>query len=621
MHELSEEQEYVLSLLPNHIVMHAKAGAGKTTIGFACANRIFQQYRRSTLVLTFSALLKLNGRQLSADSPFIQVESFHSSVVAFFDTPCQNQRELEWFLTHPILPTAKGLHDLSNVGLLVIDEAQDLTDSTYALVELLRTFIPPDVILLIIGDCFQNVFSKLQQSSTKYLENPEKYFRVPFQTAHIGTSYRLHPEMAQWINTNLNFSTLARQYATEWSESKQSIWNNGLKGWDRKETTLPSFPRVTYHRFEFGKEDIPLPTLEFIQQFIQERGASSCVILVQSCHFGANHPANRIMNFVGPDARWLILTNDFKEEEAMFYNKGLVTTAWKFKGREKPLVIVCGFDESLEYHNRGGFLSYCLAYVLCTRASEHLIILSNKRCQRFFTQREGAQFIQNAVALSRKPSSQPLNVSELFRYLPFDASLDIIGTDVILRGSLTNGIECPTMAVVGGLCEPVAKWYDLCVRTCPMFQTCPTSQQWISLMQATLKDNEASALLMNCEWVDTGILTQLFLRCSRLWEWITVNAPMVVNNVTWNQRVQQKRYWGQVWGLTPRAHFFLFMSKFCMEHALEAVLISSLVHPQPNRSTPIYLFYPCTYEIHRAQVPDGHWFEDMVKRKELNDAN
>jgi hypothetical protein len=77
-------------------------------------------------------MLKLDARKKVQDDSslrnFIQVESYHSAVANLFGF----QYTLELFLT---LPDTQPIEDFGDIGLLVLDEAQYLTDTFMTLLK------------------------------------------------------------------------------------------------------------------------------------------------------------------------------------------------------------------------------------------------------------------------------------------------------------------------------------------------------------------------------------------------------------------------------------------------------------------------------------------------------
>ncbi len=479
-----------------HIKINALAGCGKSYQAFLLADTIFESIGKHTLMLTFSSILKQLGRNASSDKPYILVHSFHSSVVDIFDCVCHAGSHMFDFLT--LAP--KPILDLSNIELLVIDEIQDLNEETELYIKHIRQFLSITHKLLIIGDRFQNIFSALRNSSPKYLDNPKLFFGGTFKEMELNTSYRLPPKISNWINLNLNPNSIKYHYPKYWNNHIEKAWSIGINS---HISTHHHQEDVDFYRFDFYNSVIPANIITTVKHYIQLYGSSSVLILVPSCKFGPNHPIGQIIEQC-PEAKWIVLSNDIREDGNVLQNKGIVATTFKVKGCQFRLVLFCGLDSSLERIDP--MLSFSLAYTGCSRPMEKLIVLSNSAHDLFFTMREQ----KKKPPILHTPNT--INVADLILYNQFDPQLDTIQSKIIKKNP---PIEFDTNILNNESYEPVAKLYqDALHKAVILSLTSDDPINWISLLTDSIQNlcklSHIKRQLGNIEtWVDCETLNKL----------------------------------------------------------------------------------------------------------------
>jgi len=105
----------------------------------------------------------------------------------------------------------------------VVDEAQDLTESYFKLIQRIRGHLHKDHKILLVGDRFQNIFQCLQNSSPKYLDSPSDYFEGEFKRLNLSYSFRATPHIADWVNKNLSPFKLQQHYPEIWAKEGKPI--------------------------------------------------------------------------------------------------------------------------------------------------------------------------------------------------------------------------------------------------------------------------------------------------------------------------------------------------------------------------------------------------------------
>ncbi len=457
----NDEQQRIISFWSDldedrHAVINAKAGGGKTTMSMLCARALYERKKYHTLVLTYSTMLKLDARMKVQQTPnlrdFIQVESYHSAVANLFGFQCTDQYSLELFLS---LPDTSPIEEMTDVGLLILDEVQDMTDSFYELVKKIRGFLAPEHRLLLLGDRFQNIFQALHQSSTKFMDEPETFFGGVFWRGSINTSFRITGPIADFINKHVNPSKGVRtHFAREWGEQGAIIeqaWGSGIHA-----RSDADGPEVDHYRFDIFTDPIPTTLSNTIAQCVRDHGKDAVMLLVKSCRMGKSHPAARTINRLGASQDWIVLDGGFRETDDLLVEKGIVATPYKMKGREKKLVVFFGFDAGLE--RDPPLLAFAIAYVACTRASHKLVLVGHAKEDLFFTMRPPpARSVPKHLTPQRQ---RAVDIDDLARFAPFKWGVDSLVTNVV--NQFSNDDVKLAGVVPGrlpGTFESTTRWY------------------------------------------------------------------------------------------------------------------------------------------------------------------
>jgi hypothetical protein len=490
-----------LSNMDNTIV-RAKAGTGKSTYNYHVADELFHKTGKHSLILTFSRLLKTRGRDQVLEKDYITVHSFHSSVCHLFGVICYKSDHFSKFLQS----SPKPIVDLKSIGLLIIDEVQDLNEDLDKYISILRSYLPKDHKMLLTGDTFQNVFSSLQNSSTKWIDDPEKYFGMKFQEVDLSESYRVPPNVSNFINQYINPNAIKLHYPNSWNDSISRAWGNGIRS--HISTHIHQDP-VDFHRFRFYKDKLPSSVIDIVKDYIRKFGSSSILVVVRSCKFGPNHPVGQLINMC-PEAKWIVLTPDIGEDGDTLHNKAIVGTTFKLKGYEAKCVLFCGLDSSLERDDP--LLAFALAYVGCSRPNRKLIILSDSKYDLFFTMRTAVTEIKQNVQIR-------INIADLVTYNTFDPVWDILDTEIIQQ---ETEIELPTQIYINKLCEPLGSIYEVSIRKALLHELGQNAHpDWVVLVRNTIKEitelSHVKRQLPNVEsWIDSEALENVLNGCLEL---------------------------------------------------------------------------------------------------------
>jgi hypothetical protein len=464
--EYTEEQKNIMSRIvstdPSNVLINSKAGSGKTTTALGVAKAWYTESQSATLLLTYSSLLKTETRArakaLGLTSSSLQVESFHSAVQNILMPPasnCHNSTDLQSFLARPEKCISEDY--LSRFGLLIVDEVQDLTSAYYNVIQRLRSQMGPHKLIL-VGDYFQCIFRSLQNSVTEYMEDPEKHFGGSFVWLPLSISFRLSKAMVDWISLNLNPLSLEKSFPDMWARKGELIrrfWGNGVlsdpsrthRGSDVTEISTNVFSGLGTEAMRILKEWTDLDP-------------SDVALLVTSLN-NRNTPGRIAVNHLNTVA-WYVKDTKLNTggTPQNFFNKAVVTTPWSFKGCERKRVIFLGMDDYIEASHRRraesdpdwALSAYCLAYVSCTRASEHLMVVSHRHNDVFCTH-------STRRHRSEKRATDPIRTTArgLVSYVPYDTRIDAS----IEEGGVLN------VRTVLELTQPAPKLEFLVAGECP----------------------------------------------------------------------------------------------------------------------------------------------------------
>jgi hypothetical protein len=603
-----------------NLMVNAKAGSGKSITSMECADHVYRSKKYHTLILTFSTMLKLEGRKqvLSKKKEHIQVESYHSSVANLFGFDCVDTQSLELFLDNK---DAEPIDSLLDFGLLVIDEAQDLTENYVTLINRIRLFLSPNHKILMLGDRFQNIFQSLQNSSPRFIDNPELYFGGTFHRLNLSYSFRLTRPMTNWINTHLNPHQIRKHYPKEWEKHKnviQNAWGGGVRS---HESTWNRNQDVDFIRYNYYKSPIPQELTYKVKGYIKQYGIDSILIIVNSCRLNRYHPASKLINSIEDNMKnnWIVLNGNFQEDAEIMQKKGVVATPYKMKGREYKVVIFFGLDEQLEKWStaQNPLLAHAVAYVACTRAIDKLIVVSNSNSELFFTMRQ-------KIIDPPKRISRTVPIDGLVKYCAFDRDIDVLDTTVVQNRAPGFSGVTSVKGRINGTFEPVDRWYNIALREAiPQALDGSPSMPWVERIRRIVHKNSNDKgstyverqLINYREWVDVKHLDHLLKSSTEML--YSHFAPHAFHH---SVRVKRGKLKGEI--------FLVFGGKYVVhlecsktfspsqaQHALLNALVQSDGRTDQDETLYAYVLNPIMGELRKVQgIPDSFTREQYLVR-------
>jgi len=189
----SDEQKIILDKVKQglNITISAVAGSGKTTTSLLIAQ---ENKNKSILLLTYNAKLKAETRQKRNQLGFkhMEVHNYHAFGVLFYPgLGCHTDEGLKKALLKPRTDF--------NYGIIIIDEAQDLTPTFFLFA---NHICNEKTQLVIMGDKKQNIY-EFNLSWSEYLTRANEIFiknKNPWVNLTLSVSFRLTHPMATFIN-------------------------------------------------------------------------------------------------------------------------------------------------------------------------------------------------------------------------------------------------------------------------------------------------------------------------------------------------------------------------------------------------------------------------------------
>lgn len=196
-YKLSSEQLNVIKLAKsNNVICDSVAGSGKTTTILGIA----MEYTNSKIcMLTYNARLKFETRErvdkLNLNN--IEVNSYHSFCCRHYYSNISTDKKIQILLeddTKPNYPL--------NYNILIIDEAQDMTQLYYNLICKIVYDNERPLRIIIIGDIHQSIYS-FNGADERYLlfaNTLMQFNKCPWVNTNLSISYRTTKPIADFIN-------------------------------------------------------------------------------------------------------------------------------------------------------------------------------------------------------------------------------------------------------------------------------------------------------------------------------------------------------------------------------------------------------------------------------------
>jgi len=360
----SHEQQAVLDAVRDgfNVIVDAVAGSGKTTTVLSLAKSLPD---RKILQITYNSALKIEVRAkaIQYDIANLEVHTYHSLAVRYYDRKAHTDEAMRKMLrqSRPAEKTAKTAKPAGATkmpqwppfDIVVIDESQDMSMLYFHLVNRVFEDIGKPVQVVVLGDRWQSIY-EFKSADSRFLTHAKQiYPSMNFNTVSLPLheSYRLTDSMAWFVN-------------------------DVMIGSHRVNAKKPGVPIAYYRHNAFEVHTLILRDLGAFRP-------DDIFVLAPSLK-SENSPVRKLENaMVNAGVPCFVpISDDSRLDEDLMRGKVVFSSFHQSKGRERPIVIVYGFDDSyFTYYGRTKPRTVCPPelYVAATRASRKLILIEDPK--------------------------------------------------------------------------------------------------------------------------------------------------------------------------------------------------------------------------------------------------
>ena len=355
----SEEQQKAINYIleGNNVVLDAVAGSGKSTTVLSLAQQLTDKKR--ILQLAFNATLRAEVKAKIKDRGIknVSVHTFHSLAVKYYLSSAHTDTGIRKIVREDMTPKLQ----IPKYNIIVLDEAQDMSFLYFQFMTKFAFDMGEKFQLCVLGDYMQGIYEfkgadirSLTHAHIIWRNHPLLESRV-FQQCTLQTSYRI-------TNQHARFN------------------NDVLLGMERLKA-IKDGPLVEYIRD--NRMNSERRVIAKIMQLIASGVSPGDIFVLAPSVKNPNSNVRRMEN--------ALVERDVPCYVPMFDNEGfdnkviegkvVFSTFHSVKGRERPIVIVMGFDQSyFTIYAQESPTDKCpnTIYVACTRSTHKLIIMEKE---------------------------------------------------------------------------------------------------------------------------------------------------------------------------------------------------------------------------------------------------
>ena len=352
----SEEQQHAINqiLAGYNVVLDAVAGSGKSTTVLSLARQISDKIRILQLAYNATLRAEVKAKLKEREIKNVSVHTFHSLAVKYYLPSAHTDTGINKIVREDMSPKLQ----IPKYEIIVLDEAQDMSFLYFQFMAKFAFDMGTKFQLCVLGDYMQGIYEfkgadirSLTHAHIIWRNHPLLSSRV-FQQCTLQTSYRITNQHARFNNDVL--LGMPRLKAIKDGPPVEYIRDN----------------RINSERRVIAK----------IMQLINAGVSPGDIFVLAASVKGVNSNVRRMENaLVERDIPCYVPMFDNEGfEDRVIEGKVVFSTFHSVKGRERPIVIVMGFDQS--YFNIYGQelpTDKCpnVIYVACTRSTSKLILL------------------------------------------------------------------------------------------------------------------------------------------------------------------------------------------------------------------------------------------------------
>jgi hypothetical protein len=363
---MSQEQlDIVEAIKTNNVIIDCVVGSGKTSTVLLIAKH---NPDKQVLMLTYNKRLRLETMDKSNDLKNLEIHTFHSYYVKYYDKNCHTDTSLlgllntigpsgtlgSSILTKKKVKSSTGC-PLRKYDIIIIDEAQDLNNIYFrASLNIINETLNENGRIAIIGDQRQCIY-EYNGSDSRYITYADTLFgngngngNVQWKHMKLTKSFRITKQMCNFIANNLSGPVVKSD-------------KNGQK-----------------IRYIICNQYSSRPYEEVLYYMSCGFEHDSIFVLAPSIK-NSGTPVRNLVNKLSAKGIpvYCPLSDNEKLDSDITEGKLVFCTFHQSKGLERPVVIVFNFDDSYtKFYNKQaiGVLNNEL-YVALTRSSQRLSLL------------------------------------------------------------------------------------------------------------------------------------------------------------------------------------------------------------------------------------------------------
>ncbi len=408
----SDEQLSIIEAIANHnVLVDSVAGSGKTTTILHIATK-YTGCRM--LVLTYNRKLRLETMdRANSLGLHITVHTYHSFAYRHIGTHC--------FTDSGIIEFINSGQELAceEYDIIVIDEAQDMTETYYKLARMIVR-VSPEARLVIIGDNFQSIYG-FAGADPRFITMADKLYvtKHPWVRLGLNTSYRVTRQIAAFVNYALGCE---RMHAVKDGPVPDYVIYDGFED---AEQIVGAVKKLMSDGAQPSDIFILAPSVRGKKTYLINADASLAPPRERES------PIKKVANALSRSGLLVYVPtdDDQKLDSKLTDHKIVFSSLHQSKGLERDHVIVLNFDHSYaRFYNKDDPLCnrYCsnAMYVALTRARKSLSVYHNCGDKPLdYIKLEELGRVANIVVVTRatpkcsQAKQQPLRVTDLTRQI------------------------------------------------------------------------------------------------------------------------------------------------------------------------------------------------------------
>jgi len=402
----SEEQRAIATAIKDNysVIVSAEAGSGKTT----CIRHVVETLSAAEMdvselnedsddflesLMDFNVkrvLVLLYNKRLSDETKVringsnVKIGTIHAAASWLYGKNCRNDDGIKGILTENSAPVVDNCH----FDVLVLDEAQDVT---LLLAQIIFKIIKDCTVgqLLIMGDAGQCIY-KFMSADAKFLTMADTIFGPALDQSNDATNNSdVTGDDVTGNNDAISNSKQQRQ-PQPWTRLTLSetyrcsipitnFVNHCLLGEERMVSHRKSNIRPQYIVCKIFEAAETVNNI--IDTYLALGNSYDDIAILAQSTTNSKLPVNVISNFLSKTGKLIDKKSEdlSVQDEKTSQGKIVVSTFHSFKGLERKMIIIVGFDANFYIAAKTESKDKCpnILYVACTRARDRLILLQD----------------------------------------------------------------------------------------------------------------------------------------------------------------------------------------------------------------------------------------------------